>query len=139
MSRSLGDFLGKKVGLIAVPEIEVIELTPMDKFIVLGSDGIFDVMGCAEVVSFVVRCEDKQNAAVHLAKEARSRWQDLNLCKSTKLLGNLPGPKSGIDDITALVVYFDFIDNHGETLEGMNVHSARKKQPTTMDLAKHES
>jgi len=40
--------------LISEPEIESIELNPMtDKFIVIGSDGIWDVMTSAEVVGFV--------------------------------------------------------------------------------------
>ncbi len=37
MTRTLGDFQGKKIGLISIPEIQHIELTHSDKFIVLGS------------------------------------------------------------------------------------------------------
>jgi serine/threonine protein phosphatase PrpC len=111
MSRSLGDFNGKSIGLSAVPEIEIIELRDIDKFVVLGSDGVFDVMKCSEVISYVIRCEDKSNAAKYLVKEARSRWQDLNLCKKTKKkIADLPSAKSGIDDITAIVFFFDFVD-----------------------------
>lgn len=127
MSRSLGDLNGKKIGMIAIPEIEIIDLRETDKFVVLGSDGIFDVMKCTEVVSYVIRCEDKENAAKYLAKEARSRWQDLNLCKKTKTkIADLPGAKSGIDDITAIVLFFDFMDGQGERYNGMDIISNAK-------------
>jgi len=54
MTRTLGDLQAKKIGLISEPEIESIELNPVtDKFIVIGSDGIWDVMTSAEVVGFV--------------------------------------------------------------------------------------
>lgn len=127
MSRSLGDFNGKNIGLSAIPEIEIIELRDIDKFVVLGSDGVFDVMNCSEVVSYVIRCEDKANAAKYLVKEARSRWQDLNLCKRTKTkIADLPGAKSGIDDITAIVFFFEFIDGAGNLLNGMDIISNAK-------------
>ena len=82
MSRSLGDFLGKKIGIIAVPEIQQLEITENDLFMVVASDGIWDVMTSCEVVAFVIRCKNKDVAAQVLVKEARSRWRDLNLCKS---------------------------------------------------------
>ena len=75
MSRSFGDLLGKKVGIISTPDIEIIPICEQDKFVVFGSDGLFDVMSCSEVVSFVIRCDDKKSTAKHLVKEARSRWQ----------------------------------------------------------------
>ncbi len=44
MSRTLGDLQAKKIGLISEPEIQHIELNKQDKFIVIGSDGVWDVM-----------------------------------------------------------------------------------------------
>ena len=37
MTRTLGDLMAKKIGLISEPEVQHIELTHIDKFIVLGS------------------------------------------------------------------------------------------------------
>lgn len=54
MTRTLGDLQAKKIGLISEPEIQHIELQPkFDKFIVIGSDGLWDVMNSAEVCGFV--------------------------------------------------------------------------------------
>ena len=39
MSRSLGDFGAKKVGLISEPEVQNLMLTETDKFIIIASDG----------------------------------------------------------------------------------------------------
>lgn len=53
MTRTLGDLQAKKIGLISEPEIQHIELLRGDKFIVIGSDGVWDVMSSAEVCGFV--------------------------------------------------------------------------------------
>ena len=44
MSRSLGDGILKKFGVTAEPEIREIELKEQDKIMVIGSDGIWDVL-----------------------------------------------------------------------------------------------
>lgn len=43
MTRSIGDWSMKKVGIIAEPEVSARPITPEDSFIVLASDGIWDV------------------------------------------------------------------------------------------------
>ena len=53
MTRTLGDLQAKKIGLISEPEIQHLELVRGDKFIVIGSDGVWDVMSSAEVCGFV--------------------------------------------------------------------------------------
>jgi len=40
MSRSLGDFLLKDHGVIAIPDVSYHPLTSTDQFIVLASDGV---------------------------------------------------------------------------------------------------
>ena len=40
MTRTLGDFAAKKIGLSSVPEIQHLDLTIHDEFIVIGSDGV---------------------------------------------------------------------------------------------------
>lgn len=44
MSRSIGDSLAEEVGVINETEIEEHNMRKCDSFIVLGSDGIFDVL-----------------------------------------------------------------------------------------------
>lgn len=126
MSRSLGDFLGKKIGIIHTPEIQHLDLTPDDKFIIIASDGIWDVMSSTEVVAFLIKCQNKDLAAQLLVKEARSRWRDLNLCKSIEInVSDFPGAKSGIDDISAIVVYFTF-EYESKIVDGRMVQSLQE-------------
>ena len=42
MSRSLGDFLVSKVGVVCDPEISETILGFQDKFLFVGSDGVFE-------------------------------------------------------------------------------------------------
>ena len=53
VSRSLGDLILHNHGVISEPEITHKEIDSEDVFIVIGSDGIWDVMNSSEVVGFV--------------------------------------------------------------------------------------
>eukprot|EP00914_Ancora_sagittata_P009044 GHVO01017441.1.p1 GENE.GHVO01017441.1~~GHVO01017441.1.p1 ORF type:complete len:588 (+),score=85.75 GHVO01017441.1:19-1782(+) len=70
VSRSFGDFsknTGKKlVGLSVVPDIRTHTLTLEDEFILIGSDGLFDVFTSSEAVNFV-RKSLMENKDVELA------------------------------------------------------------------------
>lgn len=77
MSRSFGDKVASSVGVISEPEILEFDLTPDDKFIVLGSDGVFEFLNNEDVVKLVVpywRRNDVEGAAEVLAKEAKAAW-----------------------------------------------------------------
>ena len=118
MTRTLGDLQAKKIGLISEPEIESIELNPLyDKFIVIGSDGIWDVMSSAEVTGFLHQHIDgneaaREGAAEALVLEARSRWEDMNKNKKKNAgIGDVPYLKFGCDDITAVIAFLTFYDD----------------------------
>ena len=51
MSRSIGDNMSKKLGVIATPEITELEFSFEDKFIVIASDGIWDFLTNSRVFS----------------------------------------------------------------------------------------
>jgi len=111
MTRTLGDLQAKKIGLISEPEIESMDLTAMDKFIVIGSDGIWDVMNSAEVCGFVAQLENRETAAELLVQECRNRWDDLNKNKKKNAgigIGDVPYLKFGCDDITAVIMFIKF-------------------------------
>lgn len=42
MTRSFGDKVGAEVGVIAEPEIMHLKLEDVDKFIIIGSDGLWE-------------------------------------------------------------------------------------------------
>ena len=44
MTRSLGDKVGREAGIIHVPEVLQFEIEEDDKFIVIGSDGIWEYL-----------------------------------------------------------------------------------------------
>jgi serine/threonine protein phosphatase PrpC len=54
LTRSIGDTIATKIGLISTPEILEYNLSPNDGFIVLGSNGLFEFMTNEEVVKLVV-------------------------------------------------------------------------------------
>jgi len=60
--------------IIAEPEVQYIQLSPTDTFLLLGCDGLFDVFQAEEVVAFVThelaRHGDVQKAASALTNEA---------------------------------------------------------------------
>lgn len=72
ISRSLGDNQLKKpvYYVSSEPEISIISLKPGDQFIVLASDGLWDVFKNQKVVDIVRKCSDKNKAASYLVNEA---------------------------------------------------------------------
>jgi serine/threonine protein phosphatase PrpC len=54
MSRSIGDLVAASVGVIYEPETLEYSITNEDKFIVIGSDGIFEFLSNEDVVKIVV-------------------------------------------------------------------------------------
>ncbi len=85
-------------------------LKQRDKFIVIASDGIWDVMSSAEVVGFILNHEDEWfNANVvaeKLSMEARKRWENFIDKKNfSNKVGDLPTARNGIDDITAVIAF----------------------------------
>ena len=48
-SRSFGDGVAHSIGVSAVPEIKIHELTSKQNLIVLGSDGLFDYLNTNKI------------------------------------------------------------------------------------------
>lgn len=114
MARSLGDSIGKEIGVICTPAINAHPIDPEhDFFVVMGSDGLWDVMENAEVMSFVAtyrnRCAKtmtrrttdsvKLNNSIiaHLlCEEARLRWVELIETEDVV-----------IDDISCIILDFN--------------------------------
>ena len=96
MSRSLGDEIAKKVGVVSDPEIREIELEQQDKFIVQASDGIWEFITNKEVIDMVVPHylkNDPTGAWDELTEEATKRWKDSD--------------SKTIDDISVAVIFLN--------------------------------
>lgn len=75
MARSFGDFTLKNYGIIATPEITHHHLTCKDKFLVLATDGVWDVLTNEQVVSIVWSVEKKEAAARTVVDAAVHAWK----------------------------------------------------------------
>jgi serine/threonine protein phosphatase PrpC len=53
MSRSFGDSTACKVGVNAIPEIKVFDLTPEDRVLVIASDGVWEFLENQQVANIV--------------------------------------------------------------------------------------
>lgn len=87
MSRSLGDVLAKKAGVIAEPEISSFTYDPdnnqfqrgmVPKWIVLASDGVWDVMSNEHVAQFLYDPRNAGKSSQHLSEQllrfSRAKW-----------------------------------------------------------------
>ena len=95
MSRSLGDAIAHKSGVSAEPEIFDHTIDEYDEFLIVATDGVWDVIDNNQAVQMVQNVASKSQqwspleAASNVCKFARSRWEKL-------------APM--VDDITCMVV-----------------------------------
>ncbi|KAH6769533.1 Protein phosphatase 2C family protein, partial [Perilla frutescens var. frutescens] len=94
MARAFGDFCLKDFGLISVPEVSYRRITDKDEFIVLATDGIWDVLSNKEVVEIVSSCPSRSYAARALVELAVRAWK-------TKY------PTSKVDDCAVVCLFLD--------------------------------
>ncbi|KAF2543290.1 hypothetical protein F2Q68_00033285 [Brassica cretica] len=94
MARAFGDFCLKDFGLISVPEVSFRRLTDKDEFIVLATDGIWDVLSNEEVVKIVASAPSRSSAARALVETAVRAWRHKY-------------PTSKVDDCAAVCLYLN--------------------------------
>lgn len=94
MARAFGDFCLKDYGVISVPEFFHWSLTEKDQFVILASDGVWDVLSNQEAVDIVSASPSRSKAAKSLVEAATREWK-------TKY------PTSKIDDCAVVCLYLD--------------------------------
>ena len=96
MTRSIGDNVAHSVGVISEPEILKYEFNGNEKFIILASDGIWEYIDSDECINIIKDFYENNMDAIgalnSLVKEAFNRWKNM---------------EDSIDDITAIVVFFE--------------------------------
>ncbi|XP_061374916.1 probable protein phosphatase 2C 72 [Gastrolobium bilobum] len=92
MSRAFGDFMLKDHGIIAIPDISYRSLTSSDQFIVLASDGVWDVLSNNEVSSIVWTADTEKEAAKAVVEAATATWKNKY-------------PFSKVDDCTVVCLF----------------------------------
>ncbi|KAL2927056.1 putative protein phosphatase 2C 33 [Bienertia sinuspersici] len=116
MARAFGDFCLKDYGLIAVPDISYRHLTDKDEFVVLATDGIWDVLSNKEVVDIVAAAPSRSTAAKALVETAVRGWKSKY-------------PTSKIDDCAVVCLFLD-----SDTSElSSDVTMEDKEQPPSAD------
>lgn len=75
MARAFGDFCLKDYGLISTPEVSYRRLTDKDEFVVLATDGVWDVLTNYEVVKIVAYARKRSMAAKLVVKYAVRAWK----------------------------------------------------------------
>jgi serine/threonine protein phosphatase PrpC len=77
MSRSFGDDTAHSLGVIAKPEVTVRELTEMDRFLVVASDGVFGVLSSSKVVNIVHKAQrNVKQACKQVVRRSAIRWRE---------------------------------------------------------------
>ncbi|KAK4744263.1 hypothetical protein SAY87_010575 [Trapa incisa] len=93
MSRAFGDFCLKNYGLVSFPDLSYRKIMPNDEFVVLATDGIWDVLTNDEVIMVVSSVRNRSLAAKVLVARAVQAWK-------TKY----PGCK--VDDCAVVCLFF---------------------------------
>ncbi|MCO5600825.1 hypothetical protein L7F22_054941 [Adiantum nelumboides] len=75
MSRALGDYCLKNYGVISEPEVTYRRLTKKDEFVVLATDGVWDVLTNEQVVEIVASTPDKSQVARMVVERAARVWK----------------------------------------------------------------
>ena len=99
MSRTFGDLEAKKIGVISEPDIIIKKIENNAKYIVLGSDGLWDVVKPYDVIRIVRPFYNKgdiEGACQTLMKKANQQWYKDNEER---------------DDITFIVIFIGTPNN----------------------------
>ncbi|KAG1327787.1 putative protein phosphatase 2C 35 [Cocos nucifera] len=73
-TRSIGDSTAESIGVIAVPEVMTVKITPYHLFFVVASDGVFEFLSSQTVVDMVSRYGDPRDACSAIAAESYKIW-----------------------------------------------------------------
>lgn len=93
ISRAFGDYCVKEFGLVSDPHVTQINITSRDHFVILATDGLWDVISNEEAVEIVMSTPEKEKSARRLVQCAAFAWKS---------------KKRGIamDDISVICLFF---------------------------------
>ncbi|CAN0855656.1 Probable protein phosphatase 2C 34 [Linum grandiflorum] len=100
LSRAFGDYCIKDFGLISTPEVTQLRITDNDQFVILATDGVWDVVSNQEAVRVVssAAVTNREKSAKRLVEFAARAWKR---------------KRNGIamDDMSAICLFFHRIDD----------------------------
>ncbi|PIA37453.1 hypothetical protein AQUCO_03000197v1 [Aquilegia coerulea] len=114
MSRAFGDFCLKDFGLISTPKVYYTKLSSKDEFVVLATDGVWDVLSNKDVVKIVASARKRSMAARLLVGHAVQAWK-------TKY------PNSKIDDCAAICLFLKLPSSIAKATSGFTERSVNQR------------
>lgn len=112
-TRSIGDSIAETIGVVANPEIVVLELTPNHPFFVLASDGVFEFLSSQAVVDMVAKYKDPRDACAAIVAESYRLWLQY---------------ETRTDDITVIVVHVNGLTDTQSSI-GESAYTAAAFRP----------
>lgn len=73
-TRSVGDSTAETIGVIAAPEVSVVQLNTDHLFLVIASDGVFEFLPSQAVVNMVSSYQDPRDACSAIVGESYKLW-----------------------------------------------------------------
>ncbi|KAL5729115.1 cGMP-dependent protein kinase [Ranunculus cassubicifolius] len=98
-TRSLGDSVAESIGVVATPEIVVLELNQNHQFFVIASDGVFEFLSSQAVVDMVAKFKDPRDACAAIVAESYRLWLQY---------------ETRTDDITIIVAHINGLADTGD-------------------------
>lgn len=93
LSRAFGDFFVKDFGLISEPDVIQRTITTRDHFVILATDGVWDVVSNEKAVEIVSSTTERDEAAKRLVDYASGQWKRKR-------------PGFAADDISVVCLFF---------------------------------
>ena len=97
MSRSIGDGMAKKLGVLGEPDIYEYNLNENDKFVICATDGVWEYLSNEEVMNivkeFYINGNEAEEACELLVKNATNIWKKENM--------------KTIDDISCAILFLN--------------------------------
>ncbi|KAJ6407695.1 hypothetical protein OIU84_011065 [Salix udensis] len=129
MARAFGDFCLKDYGLISTPEVSYRRLTDKDEFVVLATDGVWDVLTNYDVVKIVASARKRSMAAKLVVKYAVRAWKS-----------KYPGCK--VDDCAVICLFLKnraLLTRSFSELTQVSVNHSELESCSNVSLAKLET
>lgn len=121
-TRSIGDSVAESIGVVANPEIFILELTAIHPFFVIASDGVFEFLSSQTVVDMIAKYKDPRDACAAIVAESYRLWLQY---------------ETRTDDITIILVHINGLTDVGPTQTIMKVSLQPSQQ--VLELAGSES
>ncbi|CAI9290897.1 unnamed protein product [Lactuca saligna] len=93
LSRAFGDYFVKDFGLISEPDVIQTTITARDRFVILATDGVWDVVSNEKAVEIVSSASEKDESSRRLVDYASNQWKRQR-------------PGFCTDDISAVCLFF---------------------------------